>query len=111
MAVPVSALQEINPGAVIELFTLELNETLHGSTTIYRFHNGANLNANGTAYETLDVRDIITFNKTLGNGLFGGRWMMHCCTDLGSGAGRAEYTGSTFDSANTVSILSFNFAI
>ena len=63
----------------------------------------ANLNANGTAYETLDVRDIITFNKTLGNGLFGGRWMMHACTDLGSGAGRAEYTGSTFDSANTVS--------
>lgn len=47
MAVPVSALQEINPGAVIELFTLELDATLHGSTTIYRFHNGANLNANG----------------------------------------------------------------
>ena len=47
MAVPVSALQEINPGAVIELFTLQLNATLHGSTTIYRFHNGANLNANG----------------------------------------------------------------
>tara|TARA_Y100000114_G_scaffold36110_1_gene31644 strand:- start:164 stop:1150 length:987 start_codon:yes stop_codon:yes gene_type:complete len=47
MAVPVSALQEINPGAVIELFTLELNQTLHGSNTIYRFHNGANLNANG----------------------------------------------------------------
>ena len=47
MAIPVSALQEINPGAVIELFTLELDATLHGSTTIYRFHNGANLNANG----------------------------------------------------------------
>jgi len=47
MAVPVSALQEINPGAVIELFTLQLNATLHGSNTIYRFHNGANLNANG----------------------------------------------------------------
>jgi len=47
MAIPVSALQEINPGAVIELFTLELNQTLHGSNTIYRFHNGANLNANG----------------------------------------------------------------
>ena len=47
MAVPVSALQEINPGAVIEQFTLELDATLHGSTTIYRFHNGANLNANG----------------------------------------------------------------
>ena len=63
----------------------------------------ANLNANGTAYETLDIRDLITFNKTLGNGLYGGRWMMHCCTDLGSGAGRAEYTGSNFDSANTAS--------
>ena len=63
----------------------------------------ANLNANGTAYETLDIRDLITFNKTLGNGLYGGRWMMHCCTDLGSGAGRAEYTGSTFTSANTAS--------
>ena len=47
MAVPVSALQEINPGAVIELFTLQLDATLHGSTTIYRFHNGSNLNANG----------------------------------------------------------------
>ena len=47
MAVPVSALQEINPGAVIELFTLQLDTTLHGSNTIYRFHNGANLNANG----------------------------------------------------------------
>ena len=63
----------------------------------------ANLNANGTAYETLDVRDLITFNKTLGSGLYGGRWMMHCCTDAGSGAGRAEYTGSTFNSANTAS--------
>ena len=29
--------------------------------------------------------------------------MMHCCTDQGSGAGRAEYTGSTFNSGNTVS--------
>ncbi len=47
MAVPVSALQEINPGAVIELFILQLDATLHGSNTIYRFHNGANLNANG----------------------------------------------------------------
>jgi len=47
MAVPVSALQEINPGAVIELFTLQLDATLHGSNTIYRFHNGANLNVNG----------------------------------------------------------------
>ena len=28
MAVPVSALQEINPGAIIELFTLQLDATL-----------------------------------------------------------------------------------
>ena len=47
MAIPVSALQSINPGAVIELFTIELKTSLHGSNSIYRFHNGANLNANG----------------------------------------------------------------
>ena len=47
MAIPTSALQEINPGSIIELFTIELNTALHGSDTIYRFHNGANLNANG----------------------------------------------------------------
>tara|TARA_R100000458_G_scaffold33527_1_gene30850 strand:+ start:1824 stop:2399 length:576 start_codon:yes stop_codon:yes gene_type:complete len=47
MAVPVSALQEINPGSIIELFTIQLSTALHGSNTIYRFHNGANMNANG----------------------------------------------------------------
>tara|TARA_B100002019_G_scaffold279743_1_gene281944 strand:- start:2612 stop:3598 length:987 start_codon:yes stop_codon:yes gene_type:complete len=47
MAIPTSALQEINPGSIIELFTIELNPALHGSNTIYRFHNGANMNANG----------------------------------------------------------------
>ena len=45
MAIPTSALQEINPGSIIELFTTELNTALHGSNTIYRFHNGANMNA------------------------------------------------------------------
>ena len=74
-----------------------------GGRTYTNANGLANLNANGTAYETLDVRDLITFNKTLGSGLYGGRWMMHCCTDAGSGAGRAEYTGSTFNSANTAS--------
>ena len=43
MAVPVSATQEINPGAIVELFTLTLDSTLHGASTVYRFHNGANL--------------------------------------------------------------------
>ena len=47
MAIPVSALQSINPGSVIELFTIELITALHGANTLYRFHNGANLNANG----------------------------------------------------------------
>ena len=47
MAVPVSELQKINPSSVIELFTLGLDNTLHGATTVYRFHNGANMNANG----------------------------------------------------------------
>ena len=47
MTIPTSELQAIAPGAVIELFTLSLNSTLHGDSTIYRFHNGANLNANG----------------------------------------------------------------
>ena len=47
MAVPVSALQSINPGSIIELFTLTLDSTLHGSSTVHRFHNGSNMNANG----------------------------------------------------------------
>lgn len=47
MAIPVSALQSINPGSVIELFSIQLNTALHGANTLYRFHNGANLNANG----------------------------------------------------------------
>ena len=42
MAIPVSELQKINPSSIIELFTLELSSTLHGSDTIYRFHAGSN---------------------------------------------------------------------
>ena len=47
MAIPTSELQAINPGSIIEHFTIELNTALHGSNTLYRFHNGANMNANG----------------------------------------------------------------
>lgn len=47
MTVPVSALQEIAPGAVIELFELELNTAQHGTSDIYRFHAGTSLNNNG----------------------------------------------------------------
>jgi lambda family phage minor tail protein L len=46
MSVPVSALQEIAPGAIIELFELELNAAQHGVTETYRFHAGVNTNNN-----------------------------------------------------------------
>tara|TARA_Y100000401_G_scaffold34464_1_gene25754 strand:- start:562 stop:1143 length:582 start_codon:yes stop_codon:yes gene_type:complete len=42
-----SDIQKINPSAIIELFTLTLDNTLHGATTVYRFHAGTNLDANG----------------------------------------------------------------
>ena len=47
MAIPVSELQKIAPSSIIELFELQLVTALHGSNTIYRFHAGSNMNANG----------------------------------------------------------------
>tara|TARA_R100001594_G_C3918630_1_gene235154 strand:- start:65 stop:643 length:579 start_codon:yes stop_codon:yes gene_type:complete len=43
----VSDLQKANPSAIIELFALNLNANLHGSTAVYRFHNGSNGLSNG----------------------------------------------------------------
>ena len=43
----VSELQSTNPSAIIELFTLTLDNTLHGATTTYRFHAGTSLKDNG----------------------------------------------------------------
>ena len=43
----VSNLQSINPSAIIELFSLQLDNDLHGATTIYRFHAGSSLKDNG----------------------------------------------------------------
>jgi len=43
----ISDLQKSNPSAIIELFELELDSTLHGATTVYRFHAGSNLDLNG----------------------------------------------------------------
>jgi len=43
----VSNLQNVNPSAIIELFTLQLDNSLHGATTVYRFHAGSSLNDNG----------------------------------------------------------------
>jgi lambda family phage minor tail protein L len=42
-----SDIQKVNPSAIIELFTLTLDNALHGATTVYRFHAGTNLDANG----------------------------------------------------------------
>ena len=44
----ISDLQKSNPSAIIELFELELDSTLHGSQTTmtYRFHAGSNLDLN-----------------------------------------------------------------
>ena len=42
MAIPVSELQKINPGSVIELFELETTAALHGTDFTYRFHAGIN---------------------------------------------------------------------
>lgn len=55
-----AALQEIAPGAVIELFQLELNAAQHGVDATYYFHAGVNqLNANivwnGQAYQPLPL--------------------------------------------------------
>ncbi len=40
-------ISKINPSSIIELFELELVQAIHGSSQIYRFHNGSSLNANG----------------------------------------------------------------
>jgi lambda family phage minor tail protein L len=47
MSVPVSALQEIAPGAIIELFQLELNAAQHGVNETYYFHAGVNADDSG----------------------------------------------------------------
>ena len=43
----VSNLQNINPSSIIELFSLQLDNSLHGATTVYRFHAGSTLKDNG----------------------------------------------------------------
>jgi len=49
-ALVVSDLQNINPSSIIELFTLQLKNSLHGSNSIYCFHNGTSLNNNGEIF-------------------------------------------------------------
>lgn len=55
-------LAKINPSAIIELFELRLDATLHGSSDVYRFHAGANAAVtgdivfNGQTYERLPIQ-------------------------------------------------------
>tara|TARA_R100000781_G_scaffold110663_1_gene76277 strand:- start:4518 stop:5093 length:576 start_codon:yes stop_codon:yes gene_type:complete len=61
MAVPVSELQKISPSAIIELFTLTLDSTLHGNSDTTRFHNGSAPNNNneiiwqGQSYQRMPI--------------------------------------------------------
>ena len=73
MTSPVSELQKINPSSIIELFQLELITAIHGSNTIYYFHNGVNTNENqdvifaGNQYTRMpiDARGFDFTSKTL----------------------------------------------
>ena len=55
-------LAKLNPSAIIELFEVHLDNTLHGSTDVYRFHAGANADVdgnvvfNGNAYTRIPVK-------------------------------------------------------
>mgnify|MGYP001406137979 CR=1 FL=1 len=61
MAIPVSEAQKLNPSAIIELFTLQLFNNLHGSNEILRFHAGTKMNTNneivwqGNSYQRFPV--------------------------------------------------------
>mgnify|MGYP003344631341 CR=1 FL=1 len=55
-------LSTLTPSAIIELFELTLDSTLHGSTDTYRWHNGCNANVtgnviwNGNTYTRLPIQ-------------------------------------------------------
>ena len=64
-------LAKLNPSAIIELFELHLDNTLHGSTDVYRFHAGANADIdgnvvfNGNTYTRIPVKaDGFEFTNT-----------------------------------------------
>ena len=44
MAIPIAELQKTNPSAIVELLTLTMDSSIHGSSvdSVYRFHNGSN---------------------------------------------------------------------
>ena len=48
MAIPTAELQSLTNKSIIELFTLTLINSLHGSSSISRFHSGVGLNSNAS---------------------------------------------------------------
>ena len=67
-------IQKSNPSAIIELFELQLDTSLHGASTIYRFHAGSNLNANGEIVLGTMSAILLTVNQTtVGNDLTGAK--------------------------------------
>ena len=50
-----SDIQGIAPSAIIELFELKLDDSLHGATTTYRFHAGINLKEDIANPEDADI--------------------------------------------------------
>ena len=61
------------------------------------------LEPNGELYETLNIRDLIRGAAFIGDGTYGGKWMMHACTEQISGTNRASYTGSDFNTTGVAS--------
>ena len=57
MSVLISELQKTDPSAVIELFELQLSQSLHNATTTYRWHSGVATNSIGEL-----VLDGVTYN-------------------------------------------------
>jgi len=64
-------LSKLSPSAIVELFEVHLDNTLHGSTDVYRFHAGANADIdgnvvfNGNTYTRIPVKaDGFEFTNT-----------------------------------------------
>lgn len=75
------------------VFSLDRN----GGRTYSNINALASLDPNGDLYACLDMRDIINYDrfKSYNSTQFGGRYMMHACTDTTSGVGSTHYMGRT----------------
>ena len=85
--------------ATSSVYSLERN----GGREYYNHLGLQTLDPNGNIYETLNIRDFIRGAAFIGNGQFGGKWMMHACTEQISNANRASYTGTDFNTTGVAS--------